>query len=263
VVPNRLVLNKSTNYAEFRVTNTGNDTTTYLINPKQYRMLRDGGFEETLIPDPDQYFASDYLMYFPRRLTLGPGQFETIEVRVLNRDSLLEGEYRSHLNIRTEVKKAIANIVTIDAHGVTAALVPSFGVTIPVIVRAGDLNVDVTISDLAFIQDSTGPKLEFSLNRVGNMSVYGDIVIEHISPKMVATKVANVRGVAVYTPNNLRCVVVKLDKGLSYSNGSLRVTYTAQYEDGTIITESELMLKDKKLHTSRRATNTKGRGASR
>ena len=245
VTPNRVVFNKATNYAEVNLSNTGTDTVTYLVNPKQYRMHNDGGFQEILVPDPGQYFASDHILFYPRRITLAPGQSQVIELRIPDSEELEQKEYRSHMCIRTEVKKTTKHVVTPDAHGITVSLIPSFGVTIPLIIRRGDLGADVSISDIAF-NEITKPRVEFTLTRTGEMSVYGHIVVEHVSPEMEVTRVAVVKGVAVYTPNANRHVAVDLDrnKKLDYSRGSLRVTYDAESEGVITVSEASLMLEN-------------------
>ena len=245
VVPNRVVFSKATDYAEVNLTNTSPDTVTYLVNPKQYRMHQDGGFEEILSPDAGQYFASDYIMFYPRRITLAPGQTQIIELRLANTEDLEQKEYRSHMHIRTEVKKTTGYVETEDAHGITASLIPSLGITIPLIIRRGDLSVDVAISDVSF-NDSVKPKVAFVLNRSGNMSVYGNIVVEHVSPEMKVTKVATAQGVAVYTPNRSRYITVELDrkKQVDYNHGSLRVTYDAESGEVITVTEASLMLRN-------------------
>jgi hypothetical protein len=245
VTPNRVVFNKATNYAEVNLTNTGTDTVTYLINPRQYRMSHDGGFEEILLPDPGQYFASEHILFYPKKVTLAPGQSQVIELRIPDSEELEQKEYRSHMCIRTEVKKTTNYVVTEDAHGITASLIPSFGVTIPLIIRRGDLKADVSISDIAF-NAAEKPRVEFVLNRSGNMSVYGDIIIEHVSPKMEVTRVAVAKGVSVYTPNRSRYVVVALDrkKQVDYTRGSLRITYDAESDGVMTVSEASLMLKN-------------------
>jgi hypothetical protein len=172
---------------------------------------------------------------------------QTVEVAIVSKDDLREGEYRSHLNVRTEVKRTAGYVITVDGHGVTASLMPSLAITIPVIIRVGDMNVDVAISGMAFARTEHGPKLEFVLNRMGSMSVYGDIAVDHVSVDMTITRVGVVRGVAVYTPNASRVMTVKLNekKQVDYQNGCLRVSYLENDGANIPITEAELMLTPK------------------
>lgn len=51
---------------------------------------------------------------------------------------------------------------------------------IPVIIRVGDLNVKVSISDVNLVIDDN-PTLSFKMYREGNKSSYGDIDIYYIN----------------------------------------------------------------------------------
>lgn len=243
VVPARLVYNKHTNYHEFTITNTGTDSTTYLIRPKHYRMLRNGALNEITTPDPGQYFASDNLYYEPKQMTLAPGQSQVVQVQVTGRENLTHPEYRSHLCIRTETKHTTYRFATDDAHGIAATLIPSLAVTLPVIVRGGDPAVNVRITDAQYLAEEN-PRLQLTLNRDGNMSVYGHLEVHHVSPGGEMKRVAMMKGVAVYSPTKERTITVKLDKSAAYYNGgSLRMIYTSLDDDErTTITEHELML---------------------
>jgi hypothetical protein len=74
----------------------------------------------------------------------------------------------------------------------------------------------------------TLPKLKVTFNRSGNFSVYGDLLITHISPKGKETKVAAVKGVAVYTPNKIRRFQCNLDRSpdIDYKSGTLHVVFS-------------------------------------
>ena len=82
--------------------------------------------------------------------------------------------------------------------------------------------------------------------RTGNSSVYGDIFVEHISPQGKITKVADVKGVAVYTPNTLREFNCNLEKaaGVDYHKGKLHMVYTSQMDVKPVkLAEADLILK--------------------
>jgi hypothetical protein len=64
------------------------------------------------------------------------------------------------------------------------------------------------------------------------MSVYGDVLVEHISPQSVTKLVGTVRGIAVYTPNQVRRFQMDLDKKakINFRIGTLKITYISQSE---------------------------------
>ncbi len=91
-------------------------------------------------------------------------------------------------------------------------------------------NTKVTLSDLNLsIVNDTIPLFKFTFNRSGNMSVYGDIAIDHISTSGKITRVGIANGVAVYTPNTIRRFQLNLNRipGVDFRSGTLRVIYSA------------------------------------
>jgi P pilus assembly chaperone PapD len=233
ITPRRVVFEGNKRVEELNLSNTGTDTSTYNVSFVQYRMTEDGTFQEITEPDPGQNFADKNLRFFPRSVTLAPGEAQTVRMQVINKDKLAPGEYRSHVYFRAVPKEGALGME--DANTDTAALsirlIPIFGITIPIIIRTGENNTKVSLSGLALNQvNDTTKVLTMTFNRTGNMSSYGDIRVTHISPDGTNTPIGAVNGVAVYTPNTLRRFNYLLDRDLpvNLSAGSIRVEYFSQ-----------------------------------
>ncbi|AWO01432.1 hypothetical protein DLD77_06870 [Chitinophaga alhagiae] len=125
-------------------------------------------------------------------------------------------------------------------------LVPIFGISIPVIIRVGTRDTEVSLSAASLeMTDPATPLLNLSLHRKGNMSVYGNITVEHVSPTGAVTKVGTVQGLAVYTPNSVRHVKIPLANaaGVNYNRGRLRIAYKEPPETGAAsIAQTQLPL---------------------
>jgi hypothetical protein len=233
ITPKRAVFEGNKRSLDLNLANVGEDTATYAISLVQIRMTEEGGFETITEPDEGQLFASPYLRFFPRSVTLGPNEAQTVKVQLVKAGSLAPGEYRSHVYFRAvpeEKPLGEEEVTQQDPASISVKLVPIFGITIPVIIRVGKPDVSVTLSDLVLrFESDTIPKLKFTFNRAGNYSVYGDITVDHISPGGTVTRVGIANGIAVYTPNTKRNFEFSLftDKGVDYSAGSLIVTYSA------------------------------------
>ena len=83
-------------------------------------------------------------------------------------------------------------------------------------------------------------------NRTGNMSVYGDLTVDHISPQGKITRVGVANGVAVYTPNTRRKIILNLMNapGVEFNTGKLKVTYSASSDvKPARLAEAELLLR--------------------
>ncbi len=233
ITPRRVVFDGSKRVMELNLANTGKDTAKYNVSIIQYRMNEDGSFEEITVPDPGQNFADKNIRFFPRTVTLGPNEAQSVKMQVTNTDQLAPGEYRSHVYFRA-VPKEVAlgeEDTKKDSSAVSVKLVPIFGITIPVIIRVGPSTTQVTLSDLKmeYVNDTTN-RLEVKFNRTGNMSVYGDLKVVYTSPSGKDIQVGIVNGIAVYTPNAARRFTVDLENNpkVDYHKGSLKVTYLGQ-----------------------------------
>jgi len=233
ITPRRVVFEGQKRTQDLNLANTGQDTAKYNVSILQYRMREDGSFEEITVPDAGQNFADKNLRFFPRTVTLAPNEAQVVKMQITKMDQLSPGEYRSHIYFRAVPKQTALGTdeVKKDSTSIGVRLIPIFGITIPVIIRVGESTTKTTLSDLKMemINDSI-PVLQFTFNRTGNMSVYGDILVEHISATTVITPVGVVRGIAVYTPNPLRKFQMGLNRNdkVDYHSGNLKITYTSQ-----------------------------------
>ncbi len=233
VTPRRVVFDGSRRVMELNLANTGQDTARYNISFLQYRMTETGDFEEITEPDPGQFFADRYLRFFPRTILLGPAESQTVRMQVIGRERMEPGEYRSHIYFRAVPNELALGEVdpNADTTAVSIRLIPIFGITIPIIIRIGEYTTEVFLSDVNLEENEEGAKiLNFTFNRSGNMSIYGDITVTHVSPQGIETQVGVVNGIAVYTPNPIRKFQMFLadDAPVDFTQGKLLITYTAQ-----------------------------------
>lgn len=218
---------------DLNLANIGDDTATYAISLIQIKMTEDGGFESITEPEEGQRFSSPYLRYFPRTVTLGPNEAQTVKLQMVRSGTLEPGEYRSHLYFRAVAKEkplGEAAATVADPTSISVELTPIFGITIPAIIKVGQPTVSVNITDpkLRFEND-TLPRLSIVFNRSGDFSAYGDIIVDHVSPQGTVTRVGIANGVAVYTPNTKRRFEFSLinTQGIDLNNGRLLITFSA------------------------------------
>lgn len=254
LMPMRVVFEGGKKVEELNIINVGNDTARYSISLIQYRMKEDGGFERITEPDSGQYFADQNIRIFPRTVTLGPREAQAVKVQLIKANQLAPGEYRSHLYFRAIPAETLLGEEdsTQRPSGqnphVSVQLVPVFGITIPVIIRKGELDSKVNLSNLSVVgTNNSGYQLNLRFNRTGTMSVYGDLVVNHVSSQGKVTEVGLVKGVAVYTPNARRNFQVKLMQvpGVDYNTGKLEVVYKTEKENKPILLARQELLLNK------------------
>jgi P pilus assembly chaperone PapD len=233
ITPRRIVFSDSKKSIDLNLANSGKDTATYAISIIQIRMTENGGFENITTPDPGQLFADQYIRFFPRSVTLGPNEAQVVKVQLVRANQLAPGEYRSHFYFRAIPKpKPLGNVEAAakDTTAISVVLTPVFGITIPVIIRVGEVSSKVTLSNMAltFTKENV-PNLSLTFNRTGNMSVFGDLAVYHISTAGKETKVGIANGIAVYTPNQTRKFQFNLntEAGVDYHSGTLRAVFSA------------------------------------
>jgi P pilus assembly chaperone PapD len=233
ITPRRVVFEGNKRSEELNLANTGKDTAKYNVSIVEYRMNEDGTFTEITEPDPGQNFADKFLRFFPRVVVLAPNEAQVVKIQLTKASELQPGEYRSHVYFRAvpNVKPLGEGEAVKDSGSISVRLVPIFGITIPVIIRVGESTTKVSLSDLSFEQvNDTTPRLKMVFNRSGNMSVYGDITVEHVAPDGKVTLAGSVKGIAVYTPNAIRRFQMDLDRnaGINYHTGKLQVVFSTQ-----------------------------------
>ena len=247
IMPRRVVLDDSRKIAQMSLSNSGVDTAKYLISAIQFRMLSDGRFEQISVPDSGQLFADSYFRFFPKSVILAPNESQTLKLEFTGKRDMLDGEYRSHLYFRAVPNEtALDNLPSTPQQGVSVLLQPIFGISIPVILRKGVQSIKVDIK--AKLNNSQPDQIQLNVNfvRSGNISSYGDLVVEHISLNGKISKVGLAKGLAIYTPNRIRDFTLPLDKsqGVNYNLGILRITYSSSPDSkNKILAQTEIQLR--------------------
>jgi P pilus assembly chaperone PapD len=229
VAPTRIVLD-GLRGTEVILNNIGNETATYRISLELRRMNPDGSFVDITPENANEREkrALEVISYAPRRVVLPPNQPQAIRVGVRAPDGLADGEYRAHLLFRAiPSAKPVVKSGAQPSQGVSISLTPIYGVTIPVIVRQGQLKATAGIADPQIVTTDSGPALKVKLTRTGTKSVYGRIRV--LKPGL-DKPAFEARGVAVYADNSERSVILPLSNGLEKS---LLGPATVQYLDET------------------------------
>ncbi len=150
IMPKRLVFEGSERSQEITLANTGSDTAVYAISFINYKMTEDGNFEQVEEPEEGQRFATDFLRYFPRRVSLAPNEAQTIRVQLTRTGNLEQGEYRSHVYFRAvEEQTALGAEEAEESEGISINIKTVFGISIPVIIREGQSTTAINLTDFS------------------------------------------------------------------------------------------------------------------
>ena len=242
VAPTRVVLNGSRG-TEVILNNIGTEEATYRISLELRRMTPDGGLEEVEIPNQTEESALEMIRYAPRRVVLPPNQPQAIRIGVRAPQGLPDGEYRAHMLFRAIPRpRAVTTEEQSQGEGFQIRLVPVYGVTIPIIIRHGNLTATAAIANPRIVQEGGVQGIGFDLSRQGDRSVYGEIIVTRPG---IDVPLARARGIAVYSEIGSRTVTLPVSEEFQ---GNLAGPIRIQYREpdsagGGLIAETEGVLR--------------------
>jgi P pilus assembly chaperone PapD len=244
VAPTRIVLDGRRG-TEVILNNIGSEPATYRISIEFRRMTADGGLEDVEQPTARDENARDMVFYAPRRITLAPNKPQSIRISARPPKGLPDGEYRVHMLFRAIPP---ANPVVASKQdgekpkGVSFALIPVYGVTIPVIVRLGNLEAKAGIANVRLEEREGKRFVELDLSRSGERSTFGEV---RVLKAGVKDPIAIQRAVAVYTDVSARKVSIPVDETVAGDiRGPVTVQYVETFDDGTNkIAETQTVLR--------------------
>jgi P pilus assembly chaperone PapD len=231
VAPTRIVLDGRRG-AEVILNNIGSEEATYRIS-LELRRMGDNGRLEDILPEAasdKEKTALEIIRFAPRRVTLPPNQPQSIRVGLQGTEALPDGEYRAHMLFRAIPKTPDATAEVEPGNGLKINLIPVYGVTIPVIIRKGELKATAAIANASIARDNEGQTLQFDLSRQGDKSVFGEV---HVTRPGVAEPLLVAKGIAVYPEIGSRQVSLPLD-GISAAKmpGEVLISYYEAPEAG-------------------------------
>lgn len=243
VAPTRIVLDGRKG-AEVVLNNIGEEPAVYRVSVEFRRMEKDGSLDDVTEPTAADKTAEDMIVYAPRRVTLAPHEPQSIRIAARPPEGLPDGEYRVHLLFRAIPPANPVEKSTGEAEkGLRFQLTPVYGVTIPIIVRLGNLQAAAGIANVQTAMDADGKTVvSVDLSRTGSRSTFGEVRV--LKPG-VKDPVALQKAIAVYTEINSRHVDVPVNPDFKGDlKGPVTVQYVETFEDGShVIAETKAVLR--------------------
>jgi len=254
IAPKRLVLDASARSATVFIFNRGATAATYDIGLVDRIMTQDGqisAVDQIKPGSPEAALAAglrsakDMVTHTPRRVTLQPGESQTVKLRILRPADLTAGEYRTHLTV-TAVPPEDAGLTAEQAAGdkggqLGAKVVSLFAISIPIIVRQGAPDVRAAIANVRYTADT--PSLTLDLQRQGGNSLYGDIEIRIAGAPASAAPLGILRGIAVYPETAQRELAIPLPRKLAAGEKIELVFRDGDLTPGQTLATSELTVR--------------------
>ncbi len=233
VAPTRVVLNGSQG-TEVILNNIGSEPATYRISLELRRMTPTGELQDVTVEEANalEQAAMEMIRYAPRRVLLAPDQPQAIRISARPPAELADGEYRAHMLFRAvpEATPVTEQSADAPATGFIIKLTPIYGITIPIIIRKGQLEATAAIANPAATRLPNGAtELAFDVSRSGARSVFGEV---HVIPAGGKTPHIT-RGIAVYPEVSQRRVAIMLPPDVAAQmQGAVRIEYREPLEQG-------------------------------
>ncbi len=232
VAPTRVIINGSGS-SEVILSNIGAAPATYRINLELRRMDAEGNLTDIAEADAnlDERAALAMLRYAPHRITLQPNQPQAIRISARPPAELADGEYRVHMAFRAIPEiKPVDEAEATQAAGLTIRLTPIYGITIPLIVRKGQLEGSATIADPQLVRDGANTSLRLAMTRTGNRSIYGEI---KVTARGGGEPIFLARGLAIYRELASRTLQLPLSpEQVARMKGPVHIEYREMAESG-------------------------------
>ena len=231
VAPTRVILD-SRRGTEVILNNIGDEEATYRITLELRRMNDQGRLDDVALESAtdQEKGALGAIRYAPRRVTLPPNQPQSIRIGLQPGEALADGEYRAHMLFRAIPKAPAADGSDAAAGGLKIQIIPIYGISIPIIVRKGNLQATAALSNVRMGKNNEGPTLDFDLNRAGSKSIFGEI---HVSKPGIADPISVTRGIAAYPEISRRKVSIDLDpETAAQMHGEIIISYVEAPEAG-------------------------------
>lgn len=240
VAPTRIVLNGSRG-TEIILNNIGDDVATYRISAELRRMTPEGKLADVEAPNDQEKAAQEMILFAPRKVTLPPNQPQAIRLSARAPEGLADGEYRVHLLFRA-IPAPQPAVEQKKVEGVAFQLRPIYGVTIPVIVRLGNLEAKAALSNVRKVTDDGKPAIALDISRSGSRSTFGEV---RVMKAGVAEPIAMVSGIAVYTEIGQRSVTLPINPAkAAMATGPVTIQYIEPTDTGPVtIAETSAILR--------------------
>ena len=235
IAPTRVVMD-GRGSTQVILSNIGDEEATYRISAELRRMTETGELElvESEAASEMERNALEMIRFAPRRVVLPPGQPQSVRLSARPGADLSDGEYRIHLSFN-----GIPDVTPVSAEadgaaqagGLSIALIPIYAITIPIIVRQGQVEASAAISNPRIEpRENGGAFLKLDMARSGNGSVFGEIRVYRpgeADPLFLA------RGIAIYPEVNGRELMLPVPPELAAAlRGNLRFEYRELPEQG-------------------------------
>ena len=244
IAPTRLVLDGRRG-GEVILSNIGDEEATYRVTLELRRMTPEGELEpvDESAANLTEKAALEMIRYAPRRVILPPGEPQAIRISARPGAELADGEYRVHMSFAALPKvRPVAPAEEAPAQGISISIIPVYGITMPIIIRKGELEVTGALANPKLEETPEGTVFAVDIARSGEASLYGDLLVY---PQGTDDPAFVARGLGVYPEIESRhAAFVVAPEQATAMRGPVRVELREPVQNGgALITAVDTVLR--------------------
>lgn len=223
MAPSRVIFEGKTRSTTVKLINPSNKPVTFNVEVISTHMDEHGTITNIKTLGENELFAQKMIRFSPRRGTLPPKGVQTIRLMVRKPKDLPSGEYRTHLRcVPTNKNATVSKMNKEQGVGIQVNLV--FAISIPIIVRSGEGDVNIIPHTPRLITKDKTHSLEINFERTGLFSSYFDVNVFFIpSGKTERVLIGSNKGLAIYTENKNHIVSVPIKDKELLTKGNIEV----------------------------------------
>ncbi|OUR90581.1 hypothetical protein A9Q81_19040 [Gammaproteobacteria bacterium 42_54_T18] len=231
ITPTRVVLDERNRTADVTLLNTTTTTNVYRIQWQQKAQTAQGGYIDLETHTDADHIASDMLRHSPRKVTIGPGKYQRIKLRLRLPADLPDGEYRSHLLMKVVDTGVTTDGVVSEGKGAKLMLIPRLSFSIPIMVRKGQNNSTTGIASLELNTQEDKPKLMVDVTHQGDFSSYGILTVYmKANDSSPVEKIGEAHNIALFRETALRKASIPLQIDQVPAGAVVQVVYDGDDE---------------------------------
>lgn len=239
IVPQKIIIDSRERNGEFTILNLFDVKGTFRVELVNFQQGKNGVYEELSSPLNANFDPQKIIRFSPRQFTLDPYGRQKIRLSLRKPADLPNGEYRVHIKAtrlaqEDERRQTDPNAVSV---------LTNIGVTIPVIIRHGNVDSDAKIDNLKLVNaaQTEKPELHLDITRNGNASTVGKLEVFLKDSNGNERRIGRITNMNVFTEIQTRNVQVPLYEDPA-GKGQIIVRYYNDQDDGKVFDEANLPL---------------------
>ncbi len=241
IVPQKILIDSRERNGELTVLNLMNVPGTFRLAIENFKQDEKGVYEDIKKPLHSNFDPKKIVRFSPRQFTIEPGGRQKIRLSLRKPADLPEGEYRFHIKAIRVIQDEDRWNTNPSAVNITA----NIGVTIPVIVRHGNISAKASISNPKLVQASqtktAKPEIHLNIERVGNSSTLGMLEVLWQPTGEKARRIGRITNMNVFTDIDKRFVQMPLYE-MPSGRGVLSIRYVDTINKGRVFDEVTMQL---------------------